>query len=439
MTRFCRILHALALGGLFLPSALATNPLITDQFTADPTARVFDGRIYVYPSHDIPYRPGKGRTNWFVMEDYHVFSSANLTDWTDHGVILNQTNVPWLTRQAYDMWAPDCISKNGKYYFYFPAGGRIGVAIADKPYGPFTPEARPIEGARGIDPAVLLDKDGSAYLFSSMNRILVARLKDNLLELDSPVQTITNLPQKGLIEGPFVFERKGIYYLTYPHVQNKIERLEYATSAHPLGPYEWKGVILDESASGCWTVHHSIVEFQGHWYLFYHDRDLSPQFDKNRAIRADLLSFNEDGTIQKVSPTLRGVGIVPADREVQIDRYSAVSPAGTLVSFLDETNRFAGWKISLQATNSWVQFNDVEFGQRNWQSVKLRCASATGGSVEIRLDDRAGPPLARVELGRGSDWQVVQCPLTRVPAGRHNLIVSLPAGHDIELDWVRFE
>ncbi|HLP76085.1 MAG TPA: family 43 glycosylhydrolase, partial [Candidatus Paceibacterota bacterium] len=110
-----------AFGGLFLANdASATNPFITDQFTADPTARVFEGRMYVYPSHDIPYSPGRGRTNWFIMEDYHVFSSENLADWTDHGVILDQTNVPWLNRKLFDMWAPDCVSKNGKYYFYFP-------------------------------------------------------------------------------------------------------------------------------------------------------------------------------------------------------------------------------------------------------------------------------------------------------------------------------
>src|SRR5580704_2886385 len=125
-----RHLLALSVVGLFgLNHAFATNPLIMDQFTADPTARVFEGIIYFYPSHDMPLPPG-ARTAWFRMEDYHVFSSENLTDWTDHGVILNQTNVPWLTRKANDMWAPDCLFKNGKYYFYFPAGGRIGVATA---------------------------------------------------------------------------------------------------------------------------------------------------------------------------------------------------------------------------------------------------------------------------------------------------------------------
>src|SRR5580692_11581730 len=115
------LLLALGLGGLFLAkNALATNPIIMDQFTADPTARVFEGIMYLYPSHDIPASPGRGRTNWFVMEDYHVFSSANLTDWQDHGVILNQTNVPWLNRMSFDMWAPECVFNHGKYFFTSP-------------------------------------------------------------------------------------------------------------------------------------------------------------------------------------------------------------------------------------------------------------------------------------------------------------------------------
>lgn len=433
-------LLALGMGGLFIVSnALATNPLITDQFTADPTARVFEGRIYVYPSHDIPYSPGRGRTNWFIMEDYHVFSSENLTDWTDHGVILNQTNVPWLGRQSFDMWAPDCVFKNGKYYFYYPAGGRIGVAVADKPYGPFKPEEKPIAGAGGIDPGVLIAKDGSAYMFWARGRISVAKLKDNMLELDSQPQLITNLPTAGLIEGPFPFERNGIYYLTYPHVQNKIERLEYATSTSPMGPYKPAGVILDEAASGCWTVHQSIVEYKGQWYLFYHDKDLSPQFDKNRSIRADKLYFNEDGTIQKVIPTLRGVGLVDAKSKVQIDRYSAASPEGISVSYLEETNTFAGWKLSLKGTTSWVQFDGVDFGSGHMHSVNVRSVSSTGGTVEIHLDKRDGPLLATVEIGKGTAWQVIKSELTQSPAGVHALVVNPLQDADVELDWISFE
>ncbi len=200
------------------------------------------------------------------------------------------------------------VFKDGKYYFYFPAiaksgGFQIGVAIADKPYGPFKPAATSIEGVKGIDPSVLIDKDGSAYLFYSLNKIFVAKLKPNMREIEGEPTVIANLPTKGLLEGPFVFERNGVYYLTYPHVENKTERLEYATStsrdrAVQTGgrdPRRIRERLLDRS-----PLHRRI---QGQWYLFYHDKDLSPSFDKNRAIRADKLFFNADGTIRKVIPS----------------------------------------------------------------------------------------------------------------------------------------
>jgi hypothetical protein len=415
-----------------------------DQFTADPTARLFEGNIYLYPSHDILAGPGKGRAGWFCMEDYHVFSSETLTDWKDHGVIVSQNNVDWIDPTTYSMWAPDCVFKDGKYYFYFPAtskerGRKIGIAVSDKPYGPFKPETKPIEGVDGIDPCVFIDKDGKAYIYYSMNKILVAKLKDNMLELDSEPQVIENLPKAGLLEGPFVFERNGIYYLTYPHVQNKIERLEYSTSNSPMGPFKPAGVIMDESPSGCWTNHHSIVQYKGQWYLFYHDNNLSPKFDKNRSVRADYLSFNEDGTIKKVVPTLRGVGITNAKSKIQIDRYSAISKEGASISFLNNENRHEGWKIGLNDKNAWVQYNAVDFGNGDLKSVNVRSVSSTGGTIEIHLDKADGPLLAKVEIGKGTDWNVFNSKLGIVPSGVHDLIVTLNEKNNIEIDWISFE
>jgi hypothetical protein len=444
-----RLLLAAGVAGLLLSTAaLATNPLIMDQFTADPTARVFEGRVYVYPSHDIREPPGySGRPNWFVMEDYHVFSSDNLTDWKDHGVIVTRNDVPWADKNAYAMWAPDAVFKDGKYYFYFPAppqskdarpGFRIGVAIADKPYGPFKPLETPIEGVKGIDPGVLIDKDGSAYLFYSLDKIYVAKLKPNMTEIEGEPKVLDNLPKKGLQEGPFAFERNGIYYLTYPHVANKIERLEYATSTSPLGPYQWAGVILDESASGCWTVHHSIVDFKGQWYLFYHDRDLSPSFDKRRSIRADKLFFEADGTIRKVIPTLRGVGLVQAGSEIQIDRFSATSPEGVAISFLDDANPHAGWKTTLTGAHSWVRFNEVDFGRGGRKKLDVRAKSGSGGALEVRLDKPDGPLLGSVQVGQAADWSIVSARAKKIPAGVHDLVVTATEGGPVEVDWISF-
>jgi hypothetical protein len=422
----------------------ADNPLIMDQFTADPTARVFEGQMYVYPSHDILANPDRGREGWFCMEDYHVFSSENLMDWRDHGVIVSQSKVDWVDAATYSMWAPDCVLNDGMYYFYFPARNEagdfgIGVAVSDTPYGPFRPEPTPIKGIRGIDPCVFIDKDGSAYLFYSAGKIYGVKLKDNMLEVDSEPRHIDTLPQVGLLEGPFVFEYKGTYYLTYPHVQNEIERLEYATSNSPMGPYQHAGVIMDESPTRCWTAHHSIVEYQGQWLLFYHEKDLSPDFDKCRSIRAEYLYFNNDGTIRKVTPTLRGVGICDAGSRIQVDRYSAVSENGTTVSFLNDSNPQEGWEITLSTPHAWVRYDRVDFSKTISSSVALRVASPRGGTIEVRLDHADGPVIAKIMIPDTTGWTVVSSALVQKPKGQHNLILTLPTDDEVSVDWIQFK
>jgi hypothetical protein len=426
---------------------IAQNPFIRDQFTADPTARVFNGRVYVFPSHDIPAQPGRGRAGWFVMEDYHVFSSANLTDWTDHGVIVSQNKVNWVDSTSFSMWAPDCIERNGKYYFYFPAGmkpgmGRgssVGVAIADNPAGPYKPQPEPIKNLRGIDPALFVDKDGQAYIYWAGGNIFGAKLNENLLELASETKVIGDLPKQGLKEGPFLFERKGIYYMTYPHVENKTERLEYAIADNPLGPFKVTGVIMDESPTGCWTNHHSIIEFNNQWYLFYHHNDLSPKFDKNRSIRVDSLFFNDDGTIRKVTPTLRGVGLTGATSEIQIDRFSTISEKGASITFLDTLNTFKGWKTLFNGKFAWVQYNAVDFGSKKLKSVQVKALSETGGTLLIRQDDPDGPIVAEVNVAADKIWKVYNARTKKVGKGIHNLIVTLKDSGSVEADWVSFK
>lgn len=424
----------------------AQNPIIRNQFTADPSARVFEGKVYLYPSHDILAVEGRGRPGWFCMEDYHVFSSENLVDWMDHGEIVNQERVPWVNAKFYGMWAPDCIAKNGKYYFYFPApandtvygrGFSIGVAVSDTPYGPFTPQREPIKGVHGIDPNPFIDKDGQAYLFWAARNIYVAKLKENMLELASEPHVVEGLPEKGLKEGPYMFERNGIYYLTYPHVENKSERLEYAMGKSPNGPFIGSGVIMDESPE-CWTNHQSVIEFKNQWYLFYHHNDLSPNFDKNRSVRIDSLFFNQDGTIKKAIPTLRGVGVTDASREIQIDRYSLKSHKGTSVDLIDTLHTFEGWKTILDTANAWIQYNAVDFGVKNFKSVKVRAASETGGTLQLRLDNADGPVIAEVTIPERSGWNIVNSLLSAFQPGIHNLFVLLKNNRRIEIDWISF-
>ena len=456
--------------------SLAQNPVIRDQFSADPTARVFNNKVYLYPSHDI-MPPADQRQDWFCMEDYHVFSSENLTDWTDHGVIVTQNKVPWVRPNSYAMWAPDCVYRNGKYYFYFPSapaegkgfGFGVGVAIADNPEGPFVPEPEPIKGINGIDPCVLQASDGNAYIFWGAGRC--AKLKPNMKELadDTPtekvkwgdrefemmgVNCLKDLPNRQA-EGPFAFERDGNYYLTYPYVRENTEVLAYAMSKSPMGPYEYKGLIMAEQPNGCWTNHHSIVCYKGQWYLFYHHNYFSPRDDKRRSACIERLFFNADGTIQEVRQTLRGVGVNKATERIDIDRYSAASP-GVTTALIDTANTFRGFQATLPARGGWLCYRDVDCDPVE-DAYLVACAKAADNTEFcIREKSARGKVIARVKMtvksgtthpgapmpfrrDQSNQWLTLTAPLEHVPTGIADLVVTCEGDADVSIDWLQFK
>ena len=474
--------HLIAIFLVGVPLALsAQNPVIRNQFSADPTARVFNNKVYLYPSHDIKPPVGQ-RQDWFCMEDYHVFSSENLTDWTDHGMIVTQNKVPWVRPNSYSMWAPDCVYRNGKYYFYFPsspnAGGgfAVGVAIADSPEGPFIPEPEPIKGINGIDPCVLLASDGNAYIFWGNGRC--AKLKDNMKELadDNPKSTVKfgnrememigancleGLPNRQA-EGPFAFEYNGNYYLTYPYVRENTEVLGYAMSKNPMGPYEYKGLIMAEHANGCWTNHHSIINYKGQWYLFYHHNDFSPSDDKRRSVCIEKLFFNADGTIKEVKPTMRGVGINNATEKIEIDRYSEASSDVT-TQLIDTINTFRSYQAALPKKGSWLRYNDVDFSSLTSDSYVIISVKASGNTAfSIREKSATGKVIAKVSLdnivppetpnapaGGGmmgrfrrdmrGQWLTQTVALDYVPKGVTDLVVTNDGDAEIAVDYVLFK
>ena len=446
----------------------AQNPIIRDQFTADPTARVFNNKVYLYPSHDIVPPVGQ-RQDWFCMEDYHVFSSENLTDWTDHGVIVTQNKVPWVRPDSYSMWAPDCVERNGKYYFYFPSapkdgrGFGIGVAVADRPEGPFICEPEPIKGISGIDPCVLQASDGNAYIFWGAGRC--AKLKPNMKELadDTPkekvkfgnrefemygVNCLKDLPNRQA-EGPFAFEYNGNYYLTYPYVRENTEVLGYAMSKNPMGPYEYKGLIMPEHENGCWTNHHSIINYKGQWYLFYHQNAFSPRDDKRRSVQIDKLFFNPDGTIKEVKKTMRGVGVNKATEKIEIDRYSTASSDVT-TSLIDTVNTFRGYQASLPKKGSWLHYADVDFSPIT--DAYLIVNAKAGGNTEfcVREKNAKGKVIARIPMNvisqmgqfrrdQSNQWLTQTVNLEYVPKGVTDLCVTCEGDAEVSINWVQFK
>ena len=317
-----------------------SQPLVTHIYTADPSAHVFGDRLYVYPSHDIDAGvPQDDMGSHFAMKDYHVFSMDHVgAEVTDHGVALSLDDVPWAQRQ---MWAPDAAHKDGTYYFYFPAKDkndvfRIGVASGDSPSGPFKAQDKPIEGSYSIDPAVFKDTDGTYYMYfggiwgGQLQRWTtgeyvsedtypaddepaispkVARMSDDMLGFAEEVKDVKILDKKGdpitagdnerrFFEAAWVHKHDGTYYLSYSTGDTHF--IAYATGDNPYGPFTYRGVILKPVLG--WTNHHSIVQHEGQWYLFYHDSSLSGGVTHLRSMKVTELTHNPDGTIETIDP-----------------------------------------------------------------------------------------------------------------------------------------
>ncbi|OEK07972.1 hypothetical protein A8C32_16045 [Flavivirga aquatica] len=427
---------------------LAQNPLVTHMFTADPTARVFDGKLYIYPSHDI-VPPKNVKAPRFCMPDYHIFSLEEGITLKDHGPILDQNEVPWGKKNTYGMWAPDCIKKENMYYYYYPAPPkdessfrRIGVGVSKSPTGPFKWEKNYIKGISGIDPGLFIDDDNKTYLyFGGGQDLFVSQLKDNMKEIASKPIKIQGLPS-GYKEGSFTFKKDGIYYFTFAHVfPQEGYTIGYATSDNPKGPFTYRGKIMDNISNG--TNHHSIVNYKGDWILFYHWWDISG-YNKLRSIRADYVTFMKDGTIKKVKPTLRGIGTAIIGDTIHMDRHSDIVNAK--VDFVGG-NEPTGWMVSNTKMKSSVRFNRVNFGKGEATKIKARIACGQRiASFEIYIDKLKGQKIAEFPVeytGGWNTWKTIETNLLEKTTGIHDIIIVFKSEWNVDkianLNWIKLE
>ncbi|MES2373758.1 MAG: glycoside hydrolase family 43 protein [Bacteroidota bacterium] len=315
-----------------------SQPLVKHIFTADPSAHVFNGKIYIYPSHD--FEAGIKEDDLgshFGMRDYHILSMDSVGGKvTDNGIALDIKDVPWAGRQ---MWAPDAAYKDGTYYLYFPVKDKndvfhIGVATSKKPAGPFKAEKEPIKGSYSIDPAVFKDSDGSYYMYfggiwggqlqrwdnnkytadaklkTAKEEAILPRVAKLSADMKSFVEAPRNIKivdangktflesnnDKRFFEAAWMHKYKGKYYFSYSTGDSHF--INYATGTNPYGPFTYKGVVLNPVEG--WTNHHSIVEVKGKWYLFYHDTQISGKTHL-RNVKVTELKYNADGTIQTIN------------------------------------------------------------------------------------------------------------------------------------------
>ncbi|WP_316635996.1 glycoside hydrolase family 43 protein [uncultured Flavobacterium sp.] len=317
-----------------------SQPLVSHIYTADPSAHVFNGKIYIYPSHDIDAGiPFNDNGDHFGMEDYHVFSMENInSEAVDNGLALHVDDVAWAEKQ---MWAPDAACKNGKYYLYFPAKRsngifQIGVAVSDSPVGPFLPQPEAIKGSYSIDPAVFEDTDGKYYIYfggiwgGQLQKYrnnnygqdyeepldnetalgpLVALLSDDMLEFAEAPKEIKILDEEGKVllagdndrrffEASWVHKYNGKYYFSYSTGDTHF--ICYAIGDNPYGPFTYQGRILNPVVG--WTSHHSICKVDKDWYLFYHDSSLSKGITHLRSMKVTKIDYLEDGSIITIDP-----------------------------------------------------------------------------------------------------------------------------------------
>ncbi|MFY0624869.1 MAG: glycoside hydrolase family 43 protein [Reichenbachiella sp.] len=287
------------------------NPVIKDIYTADPAAMVYDEVFYLYTGHDEQQFGQKG----FLMNDWYIFSTTDMVNWTNHGPSLNTNQFEWAKGSA---WAAHVVEKNGKFYWYVTLdhakipGMSIGVAVGESPTGPFTDALGKALVTNDmtkhtdiswddIDPAVFIDDDGTAYLYWGNTVLKYAKLKSNMIELDGPIMTI-DLP--AFTEGPWVFKKDDKYYLTYSAEFPEV--IDYAMASSPEGPWEYKGRLNDVMPNSP-TNHQGVLEFKGNWYFVYHDGSLPQGGEFRRSVCIDYQYFNDDGTMKKIDRTPNGV------------------------------------------------------------------------------------------------------------------------------------
>ena len=288
------------------------NPIIKDKYTGDPAALVYKDKVYLYAGHD----EAPNDFNFYKMNEWLVYSSSDMVNWQEHPVPLKVTDFTWAKSDA---WAAQVIERNGKFYWYVTveheeiAGKAIGVAVSDSPTGPFKDALGKAIVTNDmtkqtniswddIDPTVMIDDDGQAYLFWGNTVCHYAKLKANMIELDGPIQTIS-LPN--FTEAPWIHKKKDWYYLSYAY--EFPEKIAYAMSKSINGPWEYKG-ILNEVAGNSNTNHQAIIEFKGKDYFIYHNGATQPNGGSfRRSVCIDRLYYNEDGTMKRIIMTSEGI------------------------------------------------------------------------------------------------------------------------------------
>jgi arabinoxylan arabinofuranohydrolase len=404
----------------------AQNPVIQAHYSPDPAPMVYKGTVYAYTGDDIP------GYNFYYMTKWRVHSSQDMVNWTDHGAPISLESFTWARDRA---WAAQCIERNGKFYWYICAqtvdnNMAVGVAVADKPTGPFKDAlGKPLitNGSwSNIDPTVHIDDDGQAYLYWGNGSLYYVKLNKDMVSYTGDIVQVpqsvesfggvrrprNNNAQNGaeaapnkdvFVEGPWFYKRSGKYYMMFAGMSKGGESLSYSMSDKATGPWKYQGKIMTKQPTNSFTNHGGIIDFKGKSYLFYHTGLLPGGGSYGRSTAIEEFKYNADGTIPTIAMTKTGV--TPAGTLNPYTRVEAETIAWSEKCGIEEHGK-DGVYVNKIRTGGYIKVRSVNFGDGGPKSFMASIAAGLdGGILEVHVDSVAGPKLASLNIPRTGGWE----------------------------------
>lgn len=440
-------------------TAAAQNPVVQTCYTTDPAPMVYDDTFYIYTGHD------ENNADFFWMQEWRIYSSKDMVNWTDHGSPLAIEDFKWADDRA---WAPQCIERDGKFYFYVPLHSKlsgtmaIGVAVGDTPVGPFKDAiGRPLADGSWdyIDPTVFIDDDGLAYLYWGNPEIYYVKLNKDMVSFDGEVkkveQTVAGFGAPGpqlrekdkkykdnYTEGPWFYKRGGKYYLLYA-AGGVPEHIAYSMSDSPEGPWTYMGEIMPLHDTGSFTNHCGVADFKGRSYFLYHTGKLPGGGGFGRSVAIEEFKYNPDGTFPIIHSTEEGVSPVATFnpyRRVEAETIAFSKGVTT------EPNAKTGVYVADIHNDDWIKVRNVDFGSGGPSRFKASVASALrGGVIEVHMDSIAGPLVARLDVpgtGGWENWKTLEADAMTEAPGVHDIYFVFKGRKGPKLfnfDWWEFK
>ena len=431
-------------GGCGLLNCLNVNaqrPIIQTKYTADPAPMVYNDTVFLYTTHDEDDAEG------FKMQDWLLYTSTDMGNWTDHGVVASLKSFDWVKRDN-GAWAEQVVERNGKFYMYCPIHGNgIGVLVSDSPYGPFKdPLGKPLvwqkEHWDDIDPTVFIDEDGQAYMYWGNPNCYYVKLNEDMISYSGDIVKLKETPEH-YQEGPWFYKRNGHYYLAFASTCCP-EGIGYAMSDSPTGPWKTKGYIMrpTERTRG---NHPGIMDYKGKSYVFGLNYDLlkleTNTHYERRSVSVAEIHYNEDGTIQEVpywaDTKLEQIGTFNPFRKVEAETMAwgyglkTVPNADKSLSVVDVNN------------GEYICVRGVDFGKNKACRFEVSALPLEGGNLKIRLDAPDGKIVGNVNIPKGNEtskYELYSCEVNAV-SGIHDLYLSFEGENNkdlFELDYWKF-